>query len=144
MSESVPPTNIIAQLQRDEGLRLLPYRDKAGKLTIGYGRNLDAEGISRAEADYMLQSDVINFGTTLKKVLPWFEHLDLARQGVLINMAFNMGIGGLLSFKQFLSLMAIGKFKEAADDLATNTKWISQVGDRARRLVLQTRTGDWQ
>lgn len=143
MSGSVP-SNIIEQLQRDEGLRLLAYRDTRGFLTIGYGRNLDAEGISKDEATYMLQQDIIHWGQLLTKNLPWFTALDSVRQGVLLNMCHNLGLGGLLSFKRFLLLMASGLYDAAATDLESNHKWMTQVGTRAQRLVLQIRTGEWQ
>ena len=47
-----------SQLERHEGLRLKPYRDTVGKLTVGYGRNLEDVGISRDEADFMLDNDI--------------------------------------------------------------------------------------
>ncbi len=46
------------QLVRHEGLGLKPYRCPAGKLTIGYGRNLDDTGISKAEAYELLSNDI--------------------------------------------------------------------------------------
>ena len=50
--------SMIGMLKRHEGLRLKPYQDTIGKLTIGYGRNLDDRGISKEEAEYLLRNDI--------------------------------------------------------------------------------------
>jgi lysozyme len=62
---------------------------------------------------------------------------------VLVNMAFNMGINGLLGFKHTLELVRTGNYADAADAML-NSKWAEQVGPRAKRLSEQMRTGEWQ
>jgi len=52
-------------------LRLKPYRDSVGKLTIGVGRNLDDVGISAEEADVLLANDIAKAQAELKQALPW-------------------------------------------------------------------------
>ncbi len=79
-------------LQRHEGLRLRPYRDSTGKLTIGVGRNLDSVGLSEAEAYHLLDNDIDAAVNALTAVLPVFAALDDVRQEVLIDMCFNEGI----------------------------------------------------
>ena len=91
------------ELLRDEGLRLFPYNDTEGKLTIGVGRNLTDVGISKAEAMSMLLADIRRTQAALDAQLPWWAHLDEVRQRVLVNMAFNMGIRKLLGFKNMLA-----------------------------------------
>src|SRR5690348_9139635 len=86
------------QLKRDEGCSLKPYVDSVGKLTIGVGRNLSDKGISSTESILLLASDVSDAMRDLYKALPWTSSIDEARRAALINMAFNMGINGLLSF----------------------------------------------
>lgn len=139
----MPITNILDQLKRDEGLRLKPYKDSVDKLTIGYGRNLDDEGISRDEAEYMLHNDVIQHGADLAAHLPWTNSLDAARRGVLLNMAFNMGVAGLMQFRNTLALIQAGNYAEAAEEML-KSRWAEQVGPRAHRLAEQMRSGVWQ
>jgi lysozyme len=135
--------NILDQLKRDEGIRLHPYKDSVGKLTIGVGRNLDDVGISADEADYLLQNDLKTATSHLQSALPWALQLDDVRRAVLINMTFNMGIAGLLTFKNTLSLIQTGQYDKAADNML-ESKWAEQVGPRAHRLALQMKTGTWQ
>lgn len=56
------------QLERHEGLRLKPYKDTVGKLTIGIGRNLDDKGISRKEAFALLDNDIAEVVRQLEQV----------------------------------------------------------------------------
>lgn len=136
------PDNIFDQLKRDEGLRLTAYKDSVGVLTVGYGRNLQGRGISQPEAEFLMHNDVADVDKHLHDALPWTANLDRIRYAVLLNMGFNMGVDGLLTFRTFLSLMQAGRWDDAATDLVT-TKWAQQVGDRARRLEQQLRTGNW-
>jgi len=132
--------NLIDQLKRHEGIRLFPYRDTVGKLTIGIGRNLDDVGISEQEAETMLLTDIAKAYNTLKARWPKLEALDDARQNVLINMAFNIGVGGLLNFNNMLAAIAMGDYTKAAAEML-NSKWARQVGARARQLAKQMETG---
>lgn len=134
---------LIVQLQRDEGIRLKPYMDSVGKLTIGIGRNLDDTGISQSEAEYMVRNDISRAITDLHNALPWTDTLDTARFGVLVNMTFNMGIAGLCGFKNTLEMIKQGKYREAAAAML-ESKWAEQVGPRAHRLSKQMETGIWQ
>ena len=134
---------LVKQLHRDEGLRLKPYRDSVGKLTIGYGRNLDDVGITPEEADYLLEGDIQHAQWTLKQNLPWAEGLDDARLGVLTNMAFNMGMAGLLQFRKMLAACESGDYATAAREMESSA-WSTQVGARAHRLSLQMSSGIWQ
>lgn len=133
---------LIDQLKRDEGLRLTPYQDSVGKWTIGYGRNLSDTGISQYEAELLLQHDLINASLALKNALPWTDGLDDARRGVLVNMAFNMGIHELLEFRHMLQATQEGDYATAAMQM-TQSKWAGQVGARAERLARQMETGTW-
>jgi lysozyme len=135
--------NLIEQLKRDEGLRLTPYLDSVGKTTIGYGRNLSDEGITREEADMLLMNDIERTTNDLSKHLPWVASLDPVRQAVLLNMAFNMGIHGLMSFKNTLALVQRGDYAMAALGML-HSEWASQVPARAQRLAKQMELGEWQ
>ncbi len=127
------PESLIEQLQRHEGLRLKPYRCTAGKLTIGYGRNLDDVGITLDEARAMLLADVAKVEAELGR-LEWFDDLPLKAQDVLVNMGFNLGVPGLLKFVNFLGSLRAGNYTDAADHMLAS-KWAKQVGSRATELA---------
>lgn len=131
------------QLKRDEGLSLRPYRCTADKLTIGYGRNLEQKGIAQAEAELMLDNDISEYTAAVLARIPFAHRLDEVRRGALVNLAFNMGIAGLLGFKQMLAAMERGDWHEAARELL-DSRYANQVGQRATRLAEQLITGTWQ
>lgn len=136
-------TKLAEQLKKHEGLKLKPYTDTVGKLTLGIGRNLEDKGITEQEALFMLNNDVDYFYGKLSKRLPWLLSLDDVRQNVLVNMAFNLGVGGLLTFKNMLRLVSIGHYQEGAEEML-NSKWAEQVGYRANELAEQMRTGEFK
>lgn len=138
-----PLAELLRQLETHEGLRLTPYRCTSGKLTIGYGRNLEDRGVTPEEARRMLRGDALQALHQVQRALPWTANLNAARRGVLAAMAFNMGINGLLGFKRMLSRLESGDYQAAAREML-DSRWHEQVGPRAHVLAGQMRTGRWE
>jgi lysozyme len=132
---------LVDQLIRHEGIRLHPYTDTTGHLTIGVGRNLTDVGISETEAMVLLRHDIEQAVHDLQ-TFPWFERLDEVRQAVLIDMCFNLGLEKLRGFVTTLALMEQGDYA-AAGRTMLQSKWATQVGQRAQTLSLMMRTGEW-
>lgn len=131
---------LASQLLIDEGLKLKPYKDTVGKWTIGVGRNLDDVGISKSEAMMLLGADIDKVTAQLDERLPWWRSMSDARQQVVANMAFNLGIETLLTFKNTLAAMKDGRYAEAANGMLAS-KWALQVGARAQRLAKMMKEG---
>jgi lysozyme len=120
-------------IKKYEGLRLKPYKCSAGKLTIGYGRNLEDNGISEEEADRLLHNDILLCTIELDKMLPWWKsHPDHVQQ-VLVNMCYNLGITRFMEFKRTLGYIRDQKYSVAAVEML-KSKWAEQVGVRAKEL----------
>lgn len=131
---------LVEQLVEHEGERLKPYRDSVGKLTIGVGRNLDDRGITQAESRTLLDHDIATVIHELNVMLAWWVRLDDVRRRVLADMAFNLGVPGLLGFRLALAAMKAERWSDAAAEML-DSKWARQVGRRARRLAEMMRTG---
>ena len=139
-------TQATDQIKRHEGLVLHGYKDHLGFLTIGYGRLIDKRrggGISNAEAEYLLQNDINGKLAELKQRLPWFDKLNDPRKGVLLNMCFQLGIGGLMGFRNTLSKIEAGNYAGAASNML-KSKWAQQTPRRAQEMAKQMETGKWQ
>lgn len=119
--------------------RFMPYRCSAGKLTLGYGRNIEDIGLSRVEAELLLDNDIDSIERSLITHLPWFIELDPIRQGALIDMAF-MGVGKLLTFSKMLAALKHGDYATAAQE-ALASDWAAQVKRRAQDIATMLRTG---
>jgi len=131
---------LIKQLQKHEGIRLKPYHCSAGKLSIGYGRNLDDVGISHPEALMLLSNDVHKCIKQVEDNIPCFKQLNDIRQNVIINMCFNLGIHGLLKFRKFLTALDNSDYLTASVEML-DSLWSGQVGKRAIELSDQIRIG---
>lgn len=130
-------------LKREEGVVKHAYQDHLGYWTIGVGRLIDKRkggGLSDAEIDYLLQNDVDKVVAQVKEKLPWSKNLTSNRQAVLYAMAFQMGIDGLLGFKNTLKLIEQGRYNEAATNML-KSKWARQTPDRAKRTAELMRKG---
>lgn len=139
-------TELSKQLKRDEGERLWAYPDHLGFLTIGIGRLIDKArggGISPVESQFLFENDVNRIMTALDARIPWWRKLDDARKGVLVNMAFQMGIDGLLGFTNTLEMVRTGNYESAAKGML-NSLWAKQTPERALRLAEQMRDGKWR
>lgn len=146
-----------AQIKHGEGLRLKAYKDTLGILTIGYGHNCQAspvpgvstvgDAISQETADMLFTEDLSKAVSGIRSALPWIGKLVPARQAVLFDMAFNMGLGvrgkaGLLSFGNTLALIEAGDYAQASRNML-QSKWARQVGNRAVKLARQMDFGEW-
>lgn len=121
-------------LMKHEGLKLTPYKCTAGKTTIGYGRNLDDVGITNAEAAAMLESDIDRCISELDRTRPGWQSHDSARQNVLIEMVFNLGMPRLLGFTNMWAAIDRKNYAQAASEML-NSRWATQVGQRAKTLA---------
>ena len=134
-----------SQLLREEGAESCAYQDSLGYWTIGVGRLIDARkggGLSNDEIDFLLENDIKTKTREVLLALPWMPRLSEPRQAVLIGMAFQMGIGGLLKFKRALGSIEDGQYAEAAVEML-ESKWGNQTPERAYRMALQMETGEW-
>lgn len=131
-------------IKKHEGLRLKPYRCTSGKLTIGYGRNLEAKGISLEEAEAMLDRDLIEAEMDAKRYCGnYWSSLNEVRKTVLIDMSFAMGFEGLKAWKGFYRSMAKGDWMLCGDSIR-NSKWYrSPAVLRVEELAKMMETGKW-
>lgn len=133
-------TELIESIKRHEGLKLNPYRCTAGKLTIGYGRNLEDEGISQREAEILLKNDIAKSFEDARS-LDYFDGLSFERQNVIVEMVFNMGLPRVRMFRKMAAAIHQGDFNEAARQMI-NSKWAEQVKHRATELAVKMKRGD--
>jgi lysozyme len=132
------------QLVRHEGEKLHAYQDSLGYWTIGVGRLIDVRkggGITQSESRYLLGHDIDSKVQDVYQRLPWVAQQADPRQIVLVNMAFNLGIAGLVGFKNTLAHVREGRYDAAAEGMLAS-KWAAQVKGRAVELAGIMRTGE--
>ena len=131
------------QLLEHEGFRSAAYQDSLGYWSIGIGRMIDSRrggGITSDEAIYLLNNDIRKVKQQLDTAMSWWRGLDPVRQRVLMDMCFNLGLDGLLDFKNTLRAVSKQDWVDAADGMLASL-WAQQTGRRAHRLAQMMRTG---
>lgn len=128
-----------ARIKKHEGRRFTPYRDSVGVLTIGYGHNLEAKPLSQRVIDLIFEDDYHDALMDAYRV-PGFKSLNDARQAVIIEMVFNLGLPTLMEFNNTIAAINRGDFNKAAEEML-DSKWAHQVGQRSVHLAEIMRTG---
>lgn len=135
------------ELRGDEGSIPHAYQDHLGYWTIGVGRLIDKRKggqLTDDEINYLLNNDITKRYEELKIKLPWFVKLTDARQRAVVNMAFQMGVEGLMGFKNSLlsleNALRTGDYNKAADNFM-KSKWAEQTPQRAKRVTDMIRKG---
>lgn len=149
---------MVRMIRQNEGFRPTTYRDTVGKRTIGIGFNLDdpttaqmlpqdvvsgARPLALQEAETIFQnkrlpvamSDATNFMGSEA-----FQALDPVRQGVLVDLAYNMGGPSLAGFKKMKAALLAGDYASASNELLSS-KYARQLPNRAKRNALMLLTG---
>lgn len=125
-------SNLINSIKLHEGLRLKPYKDIFNYTTIGYGRNLDTNGISKEEAEILLNNDINNIIKTLNKY-KWYNDINIKAQDIVIEMTYNLGITSFLNFKNFIEYLRQKNYTLAGLEMI-NSKWHKQLPQRSNEL----------
>jgi lysozyme len=124
-------------IKNDEGYSSKLYKDTAGKLTIGYGRNIEDEGIRPNEGELMFQNDLKEAINDIDDFL-WYIYSPDPVKKALINMSYNLGLKRLLTFKKMLQAIIDKNYTKAAIE-ALDSKWAKQVGGRAKDIAVMIR-----
>lgn len=138
--------DLATQLDELEGRVKHAYQDHLGYWTIGVGRLIDKRkggGLTDAEIDMLLSNDINSKTLQVYEALPWVKKLNEPRQAVVIGMAFQMGLQGLLGFRSTLSSMRDERWMDAAEGMRRSL-WGKQTPVRVKLLARQMETGEWQ
>lgn len=140
MTSFNPDDDIVTMVKHHEDYRKFAYRCTSGALTIGYGHNLDAKGLTEKQATSILLDDLTEALKQTLDRIPWAKDLDEDRLAVLVMMTFNMGVDGLLKFRRMLAALEKKDYQTAASEMLSS-KWAKQVGNRAHDLAETMITG---
>lgn len=132
-------TKLTAQLIKHEGLKLKPYMDTVGKVTIGVGHNLTDVGLTQDQALYILSGDISQVVQFLTSNCPWFISLDDVRQRAITDLAFDVR-DKLLQFTHMVAAIEAKDWPTASAELLNST-FAKETGQRAHDLAQMLQTG---
>lgn len=129
------------KLIEHEGLRLKLYKCSMGKWSVGVGRNIEDNGITSDEAEYLLKNDIQTARLAAFKY-PWFKSLDDVRQEVVIMMIFQLGAKTFAGFKKTIAAIHAGNFDLAAKEMQKSA-WHNQTPRRCEEMAMIMRNGKY-
>lgn len=125
--------SLLDMIKRHEGFCSRAYKCPAGRWTIGFGRNIEDVGISRAEAEELLKNDIARVEKEAAETFPWFVELNKRRRFAVLNMIYQLGLGKFMQFKATIAHIEKGEYSKAADE-ALNSLWAKQTPIRAKEV----------
>lgn len=133
--------DVLELLKLHEGYRRTVYECTESYWTIGYGRNVQTVGLSKEEAEFLLRNDISRARSNCELEAYWAA-LDEVRRAVVIDMVVNLGWTRFTAFVRMREALRKADFARAAQEML-DSKWANQVGQRARRLAVMMRSGEW-
>jgi len=144
--------NLVLSIKENEGFEPKPYIDPLVKknipkdeleiiekhwnnlnITIGNGRCLQTNPLTEKENDYLLKQEILKINKDLFVNIKFYANLPDYVRNVLIEMAYQLGVNGLLKFKQTLEHINNKDFENASIEML-NSKWARQTPNRAKEL----------
>lgn len=139
----------VEELKRSEGWRSKPYLCPLGFPTVGWGFRIGPQGADIKQYQFTLPQAAGNLWLqelveqVAQRIAPQLAGLSEPRQVVLVCMAYQMGVDGLLAFKKMLAATAEGDYTTAAAEML-NSRWARQTPTRAQRMAKQMGAGQYE
>ena len=144
--------NIVKMLEREEGFKNKPYYCSENYPTVGIGwrigyKNQPLEDfklirVCQSAAYAQCEFQIAGIYASLHDKLDFFGKLSEPRQSVLISMAYQMGVEGLMKFELMLKAIGSHCWNDAAHE-GLDSKWAKQTPERAERQMKTLLHGDW-
>lgn len=107
---------------------------------IGYTKGVNVDStMDRLRAERITEGEVAELGAALTKALSWYKDASFVTKTVLLNMAYNLGLAGLLGFKNTLAYIKEKNYPQAAVNMQKSL-WYKQVGKRADKLIARLKS----
>jgi lysozyme len=130
---------LLQMVARHEGFRAHIYQDGEGHPTIGYGQRLDGAGITEVQALALLQAKLNELSHELS-FQAWYRALNGPRQCAIDDMAYTLGVEGVLEFKDMTAALTVEQWVVAAEAIRAS-KWYAQAPARAGEVAEIIETG---
>jgi GH24 family phage-related lysozyme (muramidase) len=135
---------VIERIRDHEGYRNTVYLDSLGRKTVGWGHLCVEdhwEEDKEYEEDYLmeifegdLREACVNADSLIYKNITSEVILDDSIEHVLVEMVFQLGIGGVGKFQKMWKALNEGNNEEAANQML-DSRWHSQTPARAEYLA---------
>ena len=128
--------NLIKLIEESEGWRSKPYYCSENYPTVGFGFKIGDKDaplpsftLPRAAGEVWLV-EILKELTFSLSSYHWFNSLNENRQNIILSMAYQMGVYGLLQFRNMIKAILEDNFQLAADEML-DSRWAKQTPERA-------------
>ena len=122
--------SLVEDIKQEEGFKGTVYKCTEGFDTIGFGTRLP---LSKEESELILE---YRLKIMKSQLTGYLYNLDIKQEAwdILFNMAYQLGVRGVLNFKKMIKALEKQDYKTAAKE-GLDSLWHKQTPNRAKRLM---------
>ncbi len=125
--------SLIESIKKHEGYVGVVYKDSLNVDTIGYGFAIKDLELDRDICDIILKRKIKDLHDRVKNKFKWYGYMPQEIKDVVMEMCYQLGVGGFSKFKKTISFLENKQFKDASEEML-DSLWARQTPNRAKEL----------
>ena len=125
--------DLIDSIKKHEGYRSKVYKDSLGIDTIGYGFAIKDLELDEDICDIILDRKIKELATRVNRTFSWYRYMPQTIRDVVMNMCYQLGVGGFSKFRKTISFLQNKQFHDASEEML-DSLWARQTPNRAKEL----------
>tara|TARA_R100001463_G_scaffold39681_1_gene84780 strand:- start:1430 stop:1843 length:414 start_codon:yes stop_codon:yes gene_type:complete len=125
--------SLIESIKKHEGYVGVVYKDSLNVDTIGYGFAIKDLELDRDICDIILERKIKDLHDRVKNKFKWYGYMPQEIKDVVMEMCYQLGVGGFSKFKKTISFLENKQFKDASEEML-DSLWARQTPNRAKEL----------
>jgi len=125
--------SLIESIKKHEGYVGVVYKDSLNVDTIGYGFAIKDLELDRDICDIILERKIKDLHDRVKNKFKWYGYMPQEIKDVVMEMCYQLGVGGFSKFKKTISFLENKQFKDASEEML-DSLWAKQTPNRAKEL----------
>jgi|TARA_R110002073_G_scaffold106842_2_gene241054 lysozyme len=125
--------SLIESIKKHEGYVGVVYKDSLGIDTIGYGFAIKDLELDEDICNEILVRKLKNLESMIKIKFNWFIYMPPKIQDVVMEMCYQLGVGGFSKFKKTIAYLQNKQFHDASQEML-DSLWAKQTPNRAKEL----------
>ena len=125
--------SLIESIKKHEGYVGVVYKDSLGIDTIGYGFAIKDLELDADICDIILERKLKALHDMIKIKFKWYGYMPQEIKDVVIEMCYQLGVGGFSKFKKTIAYLQNQQFHDASVEML-DSLWAKQTPNRAKEL----------
>ena len=125
--------SLIDSIKQHEGYVGIVYKDSLGIDTIGYGFTIKDLELDEDICEIILERKLKELETRVNLKFKWFMYMPQEIKDVVMEMCYQLGVGGVSKFKKTIAYLQNKQWEEASVEML-DSLWAKQTPNRAKEL----------